>query len=746
MTFQYSLRFESGERRGEVVPLTIVAASGGSFTIGRQPGNSLQVTDPSISGRHAELEVDEYGVNLRDLNSTNGTLVAGRKVRQTSLEIGDEFTLGAVEFTLLEGAEAGSSAGSSAGGDELVLEDGGELELELEPAPAAAAMPRKAPKPAPAASAPATVSPPRRTAKPAPAAMESLGATQIVPHEDGLEITAEDLARSAKSSKLGPILLVGLAALGGGAWWFLGQRSESEDGGGRSAAVAPPKAPAGNLLTAGYSFEKTDGWISEGEGSAEFAPARSARRTGSKGIQADLTGGDVAVIASEAVRVTGSDRTFRASGFVRADEGVELRVGLRYSDGAEAGVRSTVWSVAVRPSADDFEEVSFSGTAPSGLDRVEVLLRAECTDAPAAVDAAAEGDEGDYTEFKSISLDDVALVPASEGGGAAEIGTLAVTTLASAADGAPLALGVTTLNAPLVSSVRIAEKAGSDGFGLGSVPFRLVVEGGAVKITPTSAGQLILRGEAALVDGGIATLAEGGGYAIHGGTFERGGVTDLILGSDAQMVALSFPEPVELSARPSGGGVAFRAATSGIGELTLQLSFMEQRTRAQRLARRAKEERSAGDSGAALATWAELLREVPYDTNLIADATSAQGEMLSMGRAELKALGEEVERARFFRLADLFREKLARAEDVATRFRGSDVEAQAIALRDAIKLELSALDSNSTRDELIRLEAIRSVMERDGAEGLAARVRAYASREGVSTPQANTDQRFGGYQ
>ena len=68
MEFQYALRFESGERRGEVVPISIVAAQGGTFTIGRKPGNSLQVTDPSVSGRHAELEIGTDAVKTSSIS------------------------------------------------------------------------------------------------------------------------------------------------------------------------------------------------------------------------------------------------------------------------------------------------------------------------------------------------------------------------------------------------------------------------------------------------------------------------------------------------------------------------------------------------------------------------------------------------------------------------------------------------------------------------------------------------------
>lgn len=75
MTSRYVLRFETGERQGEIVPLNV--APGAAFSVGRKPGCSLQVVDASVSGRHAELTVDAGGVALRDLDSTNGVRVEG---------------------------------------------------------------------------------------------------------------------------------------------------------------------------------------------------------------------------------------------------------------------------------------------------------------------------------------------------------------------------------------------------------------------------------------------------------------------------------------------------------------------------------------------------------------------------------------------------------------------------------------------------------------------------------------------
>ena len=146
MDYQYALRFETGERRGEVVPILVDAAAGGVFTVGRRPGNSLQVTDGSVSGKHAEILVDAAGVAIRDLGSTNGTLVGGQKVTEAGLQHLGRFSLGAVEFTLLDQAQGAPDPGGF-GGEELMLEEPEELVLEE---PTAAPMPTRRAAPAPA--------------------------------------------------------------------------------------------------------------------------------------------------------------------------------------------------------------------------------------------------------------------------------------------------------------------------------------------------------------------------------------------------------------------------------------------------------------------------------------------------------------------------------------------------------------------------------------------------------------------
>lgn len=76
----------------------------GLNTIGRREGvNTLVVSDPYCSGRHAEILVQGGMFTLTDLGSTNGTFVNGVKLEPNvprQLHSGDEIKLGAPVFRL----------------------------------------------------------------------------------------------------------------------------------------------------------------------------------------------------------------------------------------------------------------------------------------------------------------------------------------------------------------------------------------------------------------------------------------------------------------------------------------------------------------------------------------------------------------------------------------------------------------------------------------------------------------------
>ena len=71
-------------------------------TVGRNPGNQICLTDPSVSSFHAELTImpDGGGVRIRDLKSTNGTLVNGEAITDTVAQPGHSLQFGGIEFAL----------------------------------------------------------------------------------------------------------------------------------------------------------------------------------------------------------------------------------------------------------------------------------------------------------------------------------------------------------------------------------------------------------------------------------------------------------------------------------------------------------------------------------------------------------------------------------------------------------------------------------------------------------------------
>ena len=63
--------------------------------IGRLPENHIPIFNMGISRRHVKIELDAFGsYTLTDLNSLNGTLVNGKKVKKTTLVNGDKITIG----------------------------------------------------------------------------------------------------------------------------------------------------------------------------------------------------------------------------------------------------------------------------------------------------------------------------------------------------------------------------------------------------------------------------------------------------------------------------------------------------------------------------------------------------------------------------------------------------------------------------------------------------------------------------
>lgn len=69
-------------------------------TIGRGAGNSLTLQSPSVSVRHAEIVMEGGELVLKDLHSTKGTYVNGRRVTRQGLRHGDVLRFDEVEYRI----------------------------------------------------------------------------------------------------------------------------------------------------------------------------------------------------------------------------------------------------------------------------------------------------------------------------------------------------------------------------------------------------------------------------------------------------------------------------------------------------------------------------------------------------------------------------------------------------------------------------------------------------------------------
>jgi hypothetical protein len=140
----------------------------GRMNVGRAPDAGLRLPLPEISGHHAELHWDGTQLSMRDLASTNGTEVNGRKLAEwTVLRDGDRIRWGPVTADVRLSSLAPVPGSAWSWGQTAVMPPAGPPQPPRPPAPRPPAPRPPAPKPAPPAepSAPA----PRR-AGPRPAA------------------------------------------------------------------------------------------------------------------------------------------------------------------------------------------------------------------------------------------------------------------------------------------------------------------------------------------------------------------------------------------------------------------------------------------------------------------------------------------------------------------------------------------------------------------------------------------------
>ena len=96
--FRYALIVERGPRAG----LTYVLGEGETLA-GRSDDADIFLGDVTVSRHHARFTVDESGLAVEDLRSTNGTYVNAEREDHAHLQPGDEVIIGKFHLVVAGG-------------------------------------------------------------------------------------------------------------------------------------------------------------------------------------------------------------------------------------------------------------------------------------------------------------------------------------------------------------------------------------------------------------------------------------------------------------------------------------------------------------------------------------------------------------------------------------------------------------------------------------------------------------------
>jgi pSer/pThr/pTyr-binding forkhead associated (FHA) protein len=96
--FAWALIVETGPQAG----LTYVLGPGATV-LGRGADSDIFLEDVTVSRHHARVTVDDSGLLIEDLGSTNGTYVNGRWADASALVAGDEIFIGKFHLVVARG-------------------------------------------------------------------------------------------------------------------------------------------------------------------------------------------------------------------------------------------------------------------------------------------------------------------------------------------------------------------------------------------------------------------------------------------------------------------------------------------------------------------------------------------------------------------------------------------------------------------------------------------------------------------
>jgi pSer/pThr/pTyr-binding forkhead associated (FHA) protein len=190
---QWQLKAMTGAISGKMLLIE------GTTVLGRDPGCDIVIAGPHVSRRHAEISVRSGQLWMKDLGSSNGSFLNGKRIEESVLKHGDEVKFDAVVFKIVGPSQPVDSF------DEADM-------TQFRPA----IPPVAAPKPTPAAPTPAPAPKPVPAPAPAPAPV-----AKPAPAPAPKPVAPVTSSASTGGPGLGPVVLLVLMGLAGVAAFFV---------------------------------------------------------------------------------------------------------------------------------------------------------------------------------------------------------------------------------------------------------------------------------------------------------------------------------------------------------------------------------------------------------------------------------------------------------------------------------------------------------------------------------------------
>jgi predicted component of type VI protein secretion system len=221
----------------------------GTLRVGRNDQNDVVLIDPgkAVSRFHAELRIERGACTIVDLNSQNGTWVAGRRVAQATLMPGQAAVLGTHRLVFNSDASVGEAEGPSV----VRAHTGATAVLPGVEAEAPPTSPGAVTADAVAAGAPAGAAA-QSDAKATPVPVRERPAARVLP-ASSLAVKPRVRVRRALTLLAGSLCVAAAGVAGGMFWW---PASDSTPGPPARAAEAPAQPVLGGPPTETAGAEK----------------------------------------------------------------------------------------------------------------------------------------------------------------------------------------------------------------------------------------------------------------------------------------------------------------------------------------------------------------------------------------------------------------------------------------------------------------------------------------------------------